>query len=129
MQNQNPATAQADVRPLSDTLQMLLHYFDGAVFIQFGSAAQVVAMKLQTARNQLAAGTFPVPTHKVGGRRVVWVDDLARYIDAQSLAQSLPPAPLPRRSPPLKSERLKARAGGITVKEMRAAQAVKEGAK
>lgn len=98
------------------TLEILLARHPGAVLLAFEAAGLALSMKLQTARNQLVAGVFPVPTHKVGGRRVVRIDDLAAYIDSQTC----PAIAGARRGASTKTERLQALAAGITVKELRA---------
>lgn len=112
MQNQTRGAA----RPPSRTLEILSARYPGAVLLPFVDAGTALAMKLQTARNQLVAGVFPVPTHKVGGRRVVRIDDLAAYIDAQTCAA----ASGPRLGTSSKAERLAARAAGLSVRQLRA---------
>ena len=114
MQNQ----PQGAVRPPSSTLEILSARHPGAVLLPFVDAGAALAMKLQTARNQLVAGVFPVPTHKVGGRRVVRIDDLAAYIDSQTCV-----APVgPRLGTSSKAERLAAKVAGVSVKQLRAQQ-------
>lgn len=44
-------------------------------------AEREMGIKLQTARNRIAAGTFPVPVIKMGGKPMVHVNDAADYID------------------------------------------------
>jgi len=40
-----------------------------------------MSIKMQTARNQIAAGTFPIPHFTVSGKRMIHVSDAAKYID------------------------------------------------
>lgn len=40
-----------------------------------------MSIKMQTARNQIAAGTFPIPHFTVSGKRMIHVADAAKYID------------------------------------------------
>lgn len=42
----------------------------------------ILGIALQTGRNRIAAGTFPVPLTRTGIRTTVHVDDAARYIDS-----------------------------------------------
>ena len=44
-------------------------------------AADIMGIKLQTAKNQISAGTFPVPLTRTGPRAMVHVADAAAYID------------------------------------------------
>ena len=45
-------------------------------------AENELGIKLQTARNRIAAGTFPVPVIKVTGQPMVHFEDAAAYIDS-----------------------------------------------
>jgi len=42
----------------------------------------IMGIKLSTARNQIAAGAFPVPLTRPGSKVMIHVDDAARYIDS-----------------------------------------------
>ncbi|NDP46839.1 MAG: hypothetical protein GZ085_00335 [Sulfuriferula multivorans] len=99
---------------MSKTLQILLAQFPGAVQIPLANAAAACSIRLQTARNQLVAGTFPIRTVKIGRRRLVRLDDLAAFIDGLFAPQKI------KLGPSLKSERLQAKARGVTVKQLRA---------
>lgn len=46
-------------------------------------ACAEIGIKATTGANQISAGTFPMPTRKEGGKRVVDIRDLAEYIDKQ----------------------------------------------
>lgn len=77
------------------------------VSIKAGAAAVCWAEK--TARNMLSDGTFPIKTVRVGSKRLVVVDDLARYyaelvgLDSDTTAPAEPvtsdAAPRPRGRP------------------------------
>lgn len=44
-------------------------------------AEDIMGVKLQTARNRISAGTFPVPITRTGGSPMIHVSDAAKYID------------------------------------------------
>ncbi|MDT8894240.1 pyocin activator PrtN family protein [Halomonas sp. I1] len=47
-------------------------------------AKDIMGVELQTARNRIAAGTFPVPLTRTSQRNpMIHVSDAAAYIDAQ----------------------------------------------
>lgn len=102
---------------MSTTLQLLLARFPGAVQIPFSSAATAIGMAVQTGRNQLVRGTFPVRTIKLGGRRMVRLDDLAKYLDGAARTSGESGK---RRGAPTKEERLEAKRRGVSVRELRA---------
>lgn len=66
---------------------MNAHVFYGMKFgklvITLAEAAAELGLEAATARNQVADGTFPLPSRKQGKNRVVDVRDLAEYIDKQ----------------------------------------------
>ncbi|MEQ4541178.1 MAG: pyocin activator PrtN family protein [Billgrantia sp.] len=43
----------------------------------------IMGIKLQTARNRIAAGTFPVPLTRTGSSPMIHIADAAKYIDQQ----------------------------------------------
>jgi hypothetical protein len=43
----------------------------------------IMGVELQTARNRIAAGTFPVPLTRTGRQPMVHIADAAKYIDQQ----------------------------------------------
>ncbi len=62
----------------------------GKLIITLTEAAAELGMEVGTARNQIGAGSFPLPTRKMGKNRVVDVRDLADYVDHQrSLAKQI----------------------------------------
>ena len=46
-------------------------------------AKDIMGIEIQTARNRIAAGTFPVPLTRTGRMPMVHVADAAKYIDQQ----------------------------------------------
>lgn len=44
-------------------------------------ARDILGIQVQTAKNQLSAGTFPVPVTRTGKFIMVHVEDAARFID------------------------------------------------
>lgn len=89
------------MQQISSTLQILLARFGGQILIPFAQAAESVGIAQQTARNQLVAGKFPVPTLEIGSRRFVHVEDLANFVE--SLRQ-----PKPKRGAGTKKARIEA---------------------
>lgn len=62
----------------------------GKLIITLTEAAAEIGVEVGTAHNQIGAGTFPLPTRKMGKNRVVDVRDLADYVDHQrSLAKQI----------------------------------------
>lgn len=53
--------------------------FPGKALADFAPAASAIGLAEQTARDLLWRGNFPVKTVKIGRKRLVVVDDLARY--------------------------------------------------
>lgn len=62
----------------------------GKLIITLTEAAAELGLEVGTAHNQIGAGSFPLPTRKMGKNRVVDVRDLADYVDQQrSLAKQI----------------------------------------
>lgn len=53
--------------------------FQGQVFADLAPAAHAIGLAEQTARDKIWQGKFPIKTVKIGRKRLVVVDDLARY--------------------------------------------------
>lgn len=70
MQTQNP------------TLTILLAHFNGQVLIPFAAGAECVGIAIQTGRNKLNRGEFPIPTLLSGSRRFIHIQDLATYVES-----------------------------------------------
>lgn len=60
---------------------MLLACYEKPLIPLATFAEDIMGIKLQTARNRISAGTFPVPVVKTGGSPMVHLVDAARYID------------------------------------------------
>lgn len=86
---------------LSPTIQILLARFNGQVLIPFTQGAETVGIAQQTARNQLAAGKFPMPTITVGARRFIHIEDLANFVEGHR-------QPKPKRGARTKKARVEA---------------------
>jgi hypothetical protein len=89
-------------KQISRTLTILLARFDGQILIPLVPAAEAVGISQQTARNQLTAGKFPLPTLQIGRRRFIHVEDLAKFVD------SLRGESQPKRGARSKKERIEA---------------------
>lgn len=50
------------------------------IFISLAEASATLGIAVKTARNWLSAGKFPLPTYRLGGKRVVRVDDIESFI-------------------------------------------------
>lgn len=53
--------------------------FPDRALVGLKAGAAAVGWSVKTARNMLCNGTFPIQTVRVGGMRLIVVDDLARY--------------------------------------------------
>lgn len=67
---------------ISSTLQILLARFNGQVLIPLATASESVGINVQTARNRLVGGNFPIPTVLNGSRRFIHISDLASYVES-----------------------------------------------
>lgn len=95
---------------MSTTLDFLKQQFPGLLGIQLDRVMSLMGGgSLQTARNKIALGTFPVKTVKFGGRRLVLLTDLAEFLDSQHDADTKIDPPLliskRRRGRPTNTER------------------------
>lgn len=68
---------------MSRNLKLLRENFPVLIWLPVIVAGEVIGQAKQTVRNHILAGTFPVPTHKMGGRRFVHIADLAGLLDAR----------------------------------------------
>lgn len=50
------------------------------IFISLSDAAKVIGIAAKTARNWLSAGKFPIPTHRIGGKRLVRIEDIESFV-------------------------------------------------
>lgn len=73
---------------MSSSLAILQAQFPGQIRIQLTSSAKVLDLAEQSIRNQISKGTFPIPTVLDGGRRFVFIQDLAEFLETQRLTAS-----------------------------------------
>ena len=73
-------------------LDILRLQYPGQAFLSLDEAAVAIARPAKSVKNDLYKGVLPVPTVKIGRRRVVSIAVLADYLD--TLTQ---PAPRPGR--------------------------------
>lgn len=66
---------------MSLVTQMILAEKYG-VLLSIPQIAEVCGMAEGTLRNEISAGTCPIPTSKQGGRRVAHYQDVAVYLDS-----------------------------------------------
>lgn len=64
------------------TLTILMARFNGQVLVPFAAGAECVGIAVQTARNKLNRGEFPIPTLLSGGRRFIHIEDLSTYVES-----------------------------------------------
>jgi hypothetical protein len=76
----------------SRNLELLQRLLPGQAVASLKDVARVRTASIKTIQNEVAAGTFPVRTIKIGRRRVVSILDLADYLDSLTT-----PAPGPGR--------------------------------
>jgi excisionase family DNA binding protein len=50
------------------------------IFISLSETAQSLGIAVKTARNWLSAGKFPIPTHRIGGKRLVRIEDIDAFV-------------------------------------------------
>lgn len=63
------------------SLQILQEAYPKQLLISFSEAVSWLGVCIGTARNWVSAGTFPIPTQKLGDLRQVDIRDLAAYLD------------------------------------------------
>ena len=63
------------------SLQILQEAYPNQIRIPLVNSASWLGISAGTARNWASAGTFPVPTQKIGDLRQVDIRDLAAYLD------------------------------------------------
>ena len=77
----------------SRNLGLLQQLLPGQAFASLADVARIRAGSIKTVRKEIAEGRFPVPTIKIGRRRVVSVLDLAEYLDALTNPKAAPGRP------------------------------------
>ena len=77
-------------------LDYVLEKSEGALFVRLPIYASLVGCGLQTARNQLAKGTFPLQVVKLGRTVAVKAVDLAEFLEtgqATACTKDVPRSP------------------------------------
>ncbi|MBF4081906.1 helix-turn-helix domain-containing protein [Burkholderia pseudomallei] len=75
--------------------------------LSIAQVAEITSEAPQTIRNRLSAGTYPVPSFKVGRKRAFRLVDVAAFIDQQIAVDPSNPANLPaRRGRPTKVQQV-----------------------
>ncbi len=76
------------------TVSVRINQFDPQkLLISAPEAGSAIGFAIQTTRNMLWTGTFPIPTIKVGRRAMVRVCDLLRYVEGLQPVMGNPPRP------------------------------------
>lgn len=91
---------------MSSSLSILQAQFPGQIRIALPAAATALDLAEQTLRNKIHEGTFKIPTVLDGGRRFVFIQDLAEYLETQRIAASA--GKKKRRGPRTKAEKFAA---------------------
>lgn len=73
-------------------LDLLRLQYPGQIFLSLDDAARAMARPAKSVKNAFYLGDLPIPTTKIGRRRVVSILDLAAYLDSLTA-----PAPRPGR--------------------------------
>lgn len=68
------------------SLNILQNIFPGSIFLSVGKAATALDVTEQALRNEISKKSISLKTVKRGGRRLIYIADLAQYID--SLAEN-----------------------------------------
>lgn len=92
--------------------------FPGIALADFAPAAAAIGLAEQTARDLLWRGNFPVKTVKIGRKRLVVVEDLARYYSElvgldPAPAQATAEQPSRKRGRPRNAARQGGQEGGV----------------
>lgn len=66
-----------------DSLQLLKELFPGQVQLPLLAVGKVCGMAMQTTKNRVWDGSFPIPVGREGKRRFCHILDVAAYLDAQ----------------------------------------------
>ena len=104
---------------MSQTLQILLTRFNGALLVRPVVAGHVINMAKQSVYNCLSMGTFPLPVVETATGRMVRVNDIANYIDRLTPTMPTPDIDTPTnlKGRPKKVVQLAAKKLGISVPE------------
>jgi len=67
---------------MTDTMAYLETIYPLQILIPAILAGSCLGYSHQATRNKIHNGTFPIPTYRIGGKRVVKKTDLVKYIDS-----------------------------------------------
>lgn len=98
----------------SATLQYLQSLYPRAYFVRALDAGELLGYTEKTSYNKISKGTFPLPTIREGGKRLVALHHLADYLDKKGMGfrTSERPTPPRRRGRPPKAASLGFSMGG-----------------
>ena len=65
----------------SRSLEVLQDIFPDRAVISATDAGKAISLAPQTVKNQVSAGSFPIPTFLIGGKRICRLTDVADYIE------------------------------------------------
>lgn len=63
------------------------------LFVSISDAAKMLCIAEKTARNWLTLGKFPVPSFKIGSKRVVRISDITQFAEGLGLGLGMPQVP------------------------------------
>ncbi len=66
----------------TNSLKILQTTYPGSVLLSIKQSALSLSKETQTLRNELSAKTITLKTIKQGNRRLIHIEELARYIDS-----------------------------------------------
>jgi len=75
---------------LMNTLEILQKNYPGSVFLNLTQSALALSITTQTLRVGISKKTIQLKTVKQGGRRLVHMSELARYIDGLAASATGP---------------------------------------
>lgn len=73
--------------------------------ITLSELSSITTQGVRTIQNGIAKGDYPIPSFKIGGKRVFRLADVANYLDEQFIAANGPKA-AKRQGRPAKAQRL-----------------------
>lgn len=91
-----------------NSLDLLKELFPGQLQLPVLAVGKVCGMAVQTTKNRVCAGSFPVRVAREGKRVFCHILDVAAYLDGKRGV-----APKKRRGPRTKKERIESAAGGV----------------
>lgn len=95
-------TIPTSIRPAC-TLDFLSRYYGPNLTLR--DLSSITTQHEQTIRNSVYKGEYPIPSFKIGGKRLFRLMDVAAYIDQQYAAANTP-VKTPKRGRPTKVEQI-----------------------